>query len=211
MNASETQIKTDFSQLASEDQIKRTMAALESSNIQVFLAENGAEAKKKLFDLLPENAEVFISSSTTMIQLGVPEVVNDSGRYNSVRVRLATMDPKTQGREMQKLGATPEFILGSVHAVTEDGHMIIASQSGSQLSGYAAAAAHVIWIVGTQKIVADLATGMKRVEEYSLPLESARAMKVYGVPSSINKLLIVYREAKPGRTSMILVKENLGF
>ena len=211
MNASETQIKTDFSRLASEDQIKRTMAALESSNIQVFLAKNGTEAKKKLFDLLPENAEVFISSSTTMIQLGVPEVVNDSGRYNSVRVRLATMDPKTQGREMQKLGATPEFILGSVHAVTEDGHMIIASQSGSQLSGYAAAAAHVIWIVGTQKIVPDLATGMKRVEEYTLPLESARAMKVYGVPSSINKLLIVYREAKPGRTSMILVKENLGF
>ena len=202
---------TDFAHLASNAQIERTRQALEANNIHVFVAENGIDAKKKLFELIPENAEVFISSSTTLNNLGVTEEIDKSGRYNSVREKLAMMDPKTQTREMQKLGATPEYILGSVHAVTETGHVIIASGTGSQLAGYVAAAAHVIWVVGTQKIVPTLEDGMKRVEEYTLPLESARVFKAYGMRSSINKLLIVNKESRPGRTTMILVKENLGF
>jgi hypothetical protein len=112
---------------------------------------------------------------------------------------------------MQKLGATPEYILGSVHAVTETGSAIIASMTGSQLAGYASAAAHVVWVVGSQKIVPTLEEGMKRLNEYTFPLEDARALKVYGVNSGINKLLVVNREINPGRTTMIIVKENLGF
>jgi len=143
--------------------------------------------------------------------LGITEELDRSGRYNSVRAKLGEMDPKTQNREMQKMGATPEYMIGSVHAVTETGRVIIASKTGSQLAGYAAAAAHVIWVVSTQKIVPTLEDGLKRVEEFTLPLENARALKVSGINSSINKLLIVNREYKPGRTTMILVKENLGF
>jgi hypothetical protein len=121
------------------------------------------------------------------------------------------MDPKTQNRKMQKMGATPEYMVGSVQAVTETGSVIIASKTGSQLAGYASAAAHVIWVVGTQKIVLTLEDGLKRVTEYTLPLEDARAFKAYSIHSSINKLLIVHKEFIPGRTTMILVKENLGF
>jgi L-lactate utilization protein LutC len=121
------------------------------------------------------------------------------------------MDPKTQNREMQKMGATPEYMIGSVHAVTETGRVIIASMTGSQLAGYAAAAAHVIWVVGTQKIVPTLEDGLRRLEEYTLPLENTRALKASGINSSINKLLFVNKEFRPGRTTMILVKENLGY
>jgi len=121
------------------------------------------------------------------------------------------MDRKTQGLEMQKLGAAPEWAVGSVHAVTEDGKVIIASASGSQLPSYAYGSSHVVWVVGSQKIVKDLDEGMKRVREYVLPLESERAMKAYGQPSSINKLLILNKEANPGRITMVIVKEKLGF
>jgi hypothetical protein len=121
------------------------------------------------------------------------------------------MDPKTQNREMVKLGATPEYILGSVHAVTEDGRVLIASKTGSQLGPYAAGAAKVIWVVGAQKIVKDLDEGMCRIEEYSLPLEEQRALQVYGTPSGINKVLIVNKEIDPERITMIIVKEVLGF
>jgi hypothetical protein len=200
-----------FAQLASDTQIERTVQALEANNIHTIVAEDGADAKKILFELLPESAEVFISSSTTLNVLGITEEIDKSNRYDSVRAKLAMMDRKTQDREMQKMGATPEYILGSVHAVTEDGHVIIASMTGSQLAGYVAAAAHVIWVVGTQKIVPNIEVGLKRIEEYTLPLESARALKAYGVTSAINKLLIVNKEIKLGRTTMILVKENLGF
>lgn len=200
-----------FATLASDAQIERTVQALEANNIHTIVVENGADASKVLYEMLPANAEVFTSTSTTLNDLGITEEIDTSGRYNSVREKLDMMDRKTQGREMEKLGATPEYMLGSVHAVTENGRVIIASQTGSQLSGYVAAAAHVIWVVGTQKIVKTFEDGMDRVEEYTLPLESARALKVYGVSSAINKLLVVNKESKPGRTTMILVKENLGF
>ena len=200
-----------FALLASDVQIKRTVQALEANNIHVIVTEDGADAKKTLFELIPANAEVFTSSSETLNALGVAEEIDKSGRYNSVREKMSMMDRKTQNREMEKLGATPEYMVGSVQAVTEIGEVIIASKTGSQMSGYVAAAAHVIWVVGTQKIVPTIDDGMERVEDYVLPLENARALKAFGVASSINKLLIVSKEFKPGRTTMILVKEKLGF
>ena len=187
------------------------MQALEANNIHAIVAEDGTDAKKKLFEILPMGAEVFTSSSVTLDALGITGEINNSGRYRTVRAKLATMDRGTQSREMDKLGATPEYILGSVHAVTETGRVMIASATGSQLAGYAAAAAHVIWVVGTQKIVPTLEDGLKRVEEYVFPLEDARAFKAYGMHSAINKLLIINKEFMPGRATMILVKENLGF
>ncbi len=200
-----------FNTLASDAQIERTVKSLEANNIHAIVAENGAAARQKLFEILPAKAEVFISSSVTLNTLGVTEEIDKSGRYNSVRVKLGTLDPKTQNREMQKLGATPEYMLGSVHAVTETGSVLIASATGSQLAGYVSGAVNVIWVVGTQKIVPTLEDGLKRVAEYTFPLEDARAFKAYGMHSSINKMLIVHKEFTPGRTTMILVKENLGF
>ena len=199
-----------FSIPASDAQIKRTALALEENNIHVIVTENGADAKKKLFELIPDNAEVFTANSVTLKTLKVNEEI-DSGHYDSVRVRLALMNGKFQKREMEKLGATPEYIIGSVHAVTENGHVIIASNTGSQLAGYASAAAHIIWVVGTQKIVPTFEDGMERIEEYTLPLENARAFQEYGVGSNISKLLIINREVIAGRTTIIFVKENLGF
>lgn len=202
---------TPFNTLASNAQVERTVTSMVANNFRVVVTETGAEARQKLLELLPVGAEVFISSSTTLNSLGITEEIDKSGRYNSVRAKLSMMDPKTENREMQKMGASPEYTLGSVHALTETGIAIIASMTGSQLPGYAAAAANVIWVVGTQKIVATLDDGLKRVKEYVLPLEDARAFQAYGMHSAVNKLLIVHKEFMPGRTTVILVKEKLGF
>jgi L-lactate utilization protein LutC len=209
MTQSKLTPNTAYARLAGEAQIERTATALEANGIHVIVAADGEEAKTKLFETLPAGAEVFTSSSRTLDTLGIPAEVDQ--RYNSVRARLATMDRATQGREMIKLGAVPEYIVGSVHAVTEDGTVVIASNTGSQLAGYAASAAHVVWVVGTQKIVPNLDEAMKRIREYTYPLEDERALQAYGRNSNISKLLIVHREVMPGRTTMILVRENLGF
>lgn len=198
-----------YAQLASDKQIERAAKALEANGIKVIIAANGEEAKRKLFELIPAGAEVFTGSSMTLEALGVPAEVDQ--RYNSVRAKLAKMDRATQGREMIKMGATPEWMVGSVHAVTEDGTVVIASNTGSQLAGYAAAAAHVVWVVGAQKIVPNLDEAFKRIREYSLPREDERALQAYGMNSNISKMLIVHREVMPGRTTMIIVKEELGF
>jgi L-lactate utilization protein LutC len=201
-----------YAKLATDEQIARTAHALELNGIHVIVAENAQEAKAKLYETIPAGAEVFTSSSTTFIQLGLQAEIDQEGsRYDSVRIKLGKMDGKTQGREMQKLGATPEYVVGSVHAVSETGSVVVASATGSQLAPYAASAVHVVWVVGSQKIVPTLNEGLKRLEEYTLPLENQRALQAYGRHSGLHKLLIVNREVMPGRTTMIIIKENFGF
>lgn len=199
-----------YAELAADAQIERAVEALTKHGFNVHVVENSVEARKKVKELLPEGAEVFTSLSDTLSSSGIYEDINNSGRYNSVRTRLAGMDAKTQRREMNKIGAVPEYVVGSIHALTETGSAIIASGTGSQLAAYAAGAAKVIWVVGSQKIVPDFEDGMKRLVEYTLPLEDARAMKAYGGHTAIRKLLVVNSDA-PGRISIIIVKENLGY
>jgi YkgG family uncharacterized protein len=137
-------------------------------------------------------------------------IPNESSRYNPLRPQLKTLDRERQGREWRKLQSSPEYVVGSVHAVTEQGQVLIASASGSQLASYVFGAGHVIWVVGVQKIVRDLGEGFRRVREYSYPLEHERMYALNGVGSSLSKILVVERE-RPGRISVLLVKEALGF
>ena len=121
------------------------------------------------------------------------------------------MDRGKEGTEMQKIGAAPEWAIGSVHAITEDGHVLVASNTGSQLPAYVYGAGHVVWVVGAQKIVKDTTEGIQRIYEYCFPLENERLMKAYGVPSGVSKLLIINKEKIPERLTAIFVKEKLGF
>jgi L-lactate utilization protein LutC len=198
-----------YEELASDEQIERTAKALEDHGIHTIVVANGDEARAKVFELLPAEAEVFNATSRTLESLGIPAEIN--ARYSSVRAKTAHLDRKTQRREITKLTAIPEYMLGSVQAVTEDGQVVMASYGGSQLAGYAVGAGHVLWVVGAQKIVPNLEEGLKRVREYSYPLEDERLLQAYGIYSGINKLLIISREAVPGRITMIIVKERLGF
>ena len=200
-----------YGQLATDEAIQKTSQALKENNIKVEVAENGEEAKRRVLELLPGRAEVFTMTSQTLEAIGLDKEINESGKYNAVRPKLMAMDFKTQAREMAKLGAAPDWVVASAHAVTEDGHLLIASNTGSQLSSEAYAGEKIIFVVGAQKIVKDTAEGLKRIYEYSFPLEDERARQAYGMPSAVNKILIINKEAMPDRIFVFLVKEKLGF
>lgn len=200
-----------YSQLATDDVIQKTTKALESNNFKVVVVNNKEEAKKKVLELVPKGAEVFTMTSQTLEVTNISKEINESGKYDAVRPRLLAMDRSTQAREMARLGASPDWVIASVHAVTQDGHLLIASNTGSQLSAEAYAGGKVIFVVGCQKIVEDTNEGIKRIYEYCLPLEDERARKVYGMPSAVNKILIINKEINPQRITVILVKESLGF
>lgn len=200
-----------FGTLADDAAIARAMDALRENGMEAMVVENGAAAVQKVLEMIPQGAEVFNMQSTTLVQLGLDKEFATSGKYESVREKLTSMDRATQGREMQRLGAAPQWAIGSVHAVTEDGHVFVASATGSQLPAYAFGAEHVLWVVGTQKIVKDDAEALQRIREYTFPLEDARAQKAYGVGSGINKMLTVNKEKQAGRIMILFVKEKLGF
>ncbi|MBI5151301.1 MAG: LUD domain-containing protein [Candidatus Pacebacteria bacterium] len=204
---------TPWDVVADEQIIQKTIQALENNEIHAVVVNTGKEAKEKALELIPNGSEVMTMTSVTLDSIGVSEELNKKdGKYTSVRDKLYAMDRKTQHQEMNRLGTAPEYAIGSVHAVTEDGQVLIASNTGSQLPAYVYGASHVIWVVGAQKIVKNMNEGMKRIYEYTLPLESERAKKAYGVPgSAVNKILIINKEVQKGRISLIFVREKLGF
>ncbi len=201
----------EYAKQATDEKIERTSKALEANGIQTLIAENGTEAKRLFLELIPEGSEVFLSSSVTLEQLGIVADVDQSGRFDAVRPKMYAMNRETQGREIRKLIAAPDFAAGSVHAVTEDGHVLIASATGSQLGPYASGAGRVIWVVGAQKIVKDLSDGLRRLNEHVVPLEEEHMQQLYKVGTAVNEMLIVNRATRPGRITMIIVKEELGF
>ncbi len=200
-----------FATVADEASVTRAAAALEANGVTVIRAANSQEAKRIVLDLIPAGSQVHAGASQSLQTSGIPEELEKSGRHELVGPRIWSMDRETQADEIRRLGASPDFMLGSVHAVTETGSLIAASASGSQLGPYAAGAGKVILVVGTQKIVSDLDEGLRRIYDYAFPLEDARAESAYGVHSAVNKVLIINGEWDPGRTTVVLVDEALGF
>jgi len=209
--AIERSLSRRFATLADEDRVRRTAAALEANGISVLRAANAADAKRIALDLIPEGSQVHHGASETLEATGITEVLEKSGRYEPLRPLIWSMDRKTQADEIRRLSAAPDVMLGSVHAITESGSLITASMGGGQLGPYVSGAGRVILVVGTQKIVADLEEGLRRIEEYAFPLEDARAQAAYGIHSGVNKVLIVNREVIPGRITVVLVDQALGF
>jgi hypothetical protein len=204
-------LSKEFSELASDERISMAAEALQANGITVFVVDSGAEARDMVRSLLVEGAEVFNNTSQTLEAIGVADDIEGSGRYQPLRPRLYQMDREMQAREMRTLAASPDYVVGSVHAVTGSGSLLIASASGSQLGPLVSGAEHVILVVGGQKLVADVDVGLRRIYEYCFPLENERARRAYGIPSGVNNVLIINKVVAPGRVSAILVKERLGF
>ena len=120
------------------------------------------------------------------------------------------LDYATQLQEMKAIGGQPDVALGSVHAVTHDGRLFIASASGSQLASYVWGAARVIFVVGGQKLVPTPEVARERIFEHSLRLEDARATAAYGQRSFVGKILEIHQEL-PDRIHVTLIRQRVGF
>ena len=204
-------ISQQFGTVGDDARVKRTAAALEANGIAVRRAAHPGEARKIVLGLIPKGSQVHHGASQSLEVSGIVDEIEKSGRYQPLRPQIWSMDRKTQGDEIRRLGAAPDVMLGSVHAVTETGTLVAASMSGSQLGPYVSGAGKVILVVGTQKIVANLEEALRRINEYAFPLEDARAQAAYGIRSAVNKVLIINREVTPGRITVVFVDEVLGF
>jgi YkgG family uncharacterized protein len=196
---------------ASAQSLERAAAALTAHGFTVEILDDVAAARTRIKDLIPEGASVFTSASETLRLSGIDQDINASGRYQAIKPRVLAIDRATGADEIRRLLASPDVVVGSVAAVTETGSVVAASGSGSQIPAYSGGAGLRIWIVGAQKVVPDLSTAMRRLEDHCLPLESARAQAVYGYPSAINRLLTLNAEPYPGRGIVLLLREAIGF
>jgi len=207
---STTQTPSRFDTLPDEQTLAATVTALEEHGFSVEVVDDLEAARQAVLSRIPHGSSVMTNTSVTLQQTGIADAVNDGGPYDSARTKMAELDFATQLQEMKAIGGQPDYALGSVHAITRDGTLVIASASGSQLASYAWGASNVIFVAGAQKLVPTLEALRDRIYTHSLVLEDARAVAAYGQHSVVGKILEIHSEL-PGRIHIVLVRQVVGF
>jgi hypothetical protein len=206
-----TQTPDSFTALPDEHVLQATVVALEEHGFSVEVVGDLDAARAAALARIPAGSSVMTNTSVTLAETGIADAINDGGgRWQSARNAMFALDFATQAQEMKAIGGQPDYALGSAHAVTAGGTLVIASASGSQLASYAWGAANVIFVVGAQKLVPTLAAAHQRIYQHSLPLEDARAQAAYGQHSQVGKILEIHQEL-PGRIHVVLIREAVGF
>lgn len=203
-----------WDKIPSDEIIEKTVKALNKNDFHATVVENGEEAAAKVYELVPEGADVQLNTSITLEKIGVMEKIDKSGKYNSHRAKIFSLDHHKDEEQIRILRSVADYALGSVHAITHDGRLMIASKSGSNIPTYAYGGKHIIFVVGAQKIVTDLNEGFERINKYTLPLESERARKAYGLPEdwhSFPEKILIYNKDLADRVHVIIIKEVVGF
>jgi acyl-CoA hydrolase len=199
-----------FTTLPDDETLAATVVALEEHGFSVEVVDDLDTARETVLARIPTGSSVMTNTSVTLEQTGIADAINDGRGYDSARTKMLALDFATQAQEMKAIGGQPDYALGSVHAVTRDGTLVIASASGSQLATYAWGAANVIFVVGVQKLVPDLEAARQRIYQHSLKLEDARAIAAYGQHSAVGKILEIHQEL-PGRIHLVLIRQRVGF
>ena len=207
---SNTDAADRFTAMPDDQTLAATVVALEEHGFSVEVADDFDAARKAVLARIPARSSVMTNTSVTLAETGIADAINDGGPYDSARNKMFALDFATQAQQMKAIGGQPDYALGSVHAVTRDGTLVIASASGSQLASYAWGAANVIFVAGAQKLVPTLEAARQRIYQHSLPLEDARAQAAYGQHSSVGKVLEIHQEL-PGRIHIVLIRQQVGF
>ena len=205
-----TQIQPDFVTAAPEGELQQVAERIRERNIEVVIVNTGEEARQVVLERIPQGAQVHSGKSKTLQEAGIIDAIMDPNQFSALRHQTLKMDRKTQGAEIRILLAAPDFMLGSVQAITEAGMLVDVSATGSQIGPYANTAGKVILVVGSQKIVPDLETAIQRIREYVQPWEEEQVRKAANISTFVGKILIVEREWTNGRMTVILVREPIG-
>jgi len=200
----------DFAAPASEAKLEALAEKLRERNFEVVIVQDGEQAKAEVLKRIPEGARVHSGKSKTLEDAGLFKEVMENERYDFVRRNTMKLDLRTQRDEIRKLGAAPDVMVNSAHAVTEAGQIVITSASGSQIGPIASGAGKLILVIGSQKIVPNLETAFRRIQEYVFPYEDARLREQMGVGTKITRTLILESDFMPGRTTIILVRDPIG-
>ncbi|HZQ49089.1 MAG TPA: LUD domain-containing protein [Candidatus Dormibacteraeota bacterium] len=200
----------EFTAPATAASLETIAERLRERNFETLIVDTAEQAHDEVMKRVPDGAEVHSAKSKTLEDIGVFKELMDSERHDFLRKKLFKMDRATQAREMRKLVSAPDFELGSVNAITEAGQMVVTSASGSQIGPYGGSAGNLILVVGSQKIVPDLDTAIRRINDHVFPYEDARLREQMGVGTKVARILILERDYVPGRTTVILVREPVG-
>jgi hypothetical protein len=204
----------NYNTLATKEIIDETIKNLAVNNVEGIFVETGKDGLEKIKELIPVGASVMNGASVTLEQIGfVDYLKEDKTGWNNLHKGI--IDEKDTAKQMtlRKHAVLSDYYLGSVHALSQTGEFIVASNSGSQLPHVVYTSPNLIFVVGAQKLVPNLEEGMKRLNDYVIPKEDIHMMEKYKMHTYPSKILIFKRESAfaQRKVRMIIVNESLGF
>lgn len=210
--ADDASIDTELDELPSADTIKETVENLEANGFDVVVVESASAALEAIQSHIPAEASVMNGHSTTLEEIGFDEFLSDGDHeWESLPDNIWSIDDDAKRQAARRDSQTADYFLGSVNGISQTGELVAADRSGSRIGAYPFAASNVLIVSGINKIVPTLDDALDRLEKVAYPLENERAKEAYGVESAIAKQLIFRQELEEGRTTLLLIKENLGY
>jgi hypothetical protein len=201
-----------YDQLPDEETVQETVENLEARGFDVVVVDTAEEALDELVDAIPAGASVMNGHSTTLEEIGFVDYLNgDDHDWENLAGQVWGIDDDEERNQFRREAQAADYFLGSVNAIAETGELVAADASGSRVGAYPFAAGNLLLVSGVNKVVDDLDAALDRVEEFVFPLEDARAQDAYGVGSVVAKQLIYRHENEAGRTTVVLVRDDLGY
>ena len=194
------------------DELDVAVENLEASGFDVVVVEDGEAALAELVARIPDGASVMDGHSTTLEEIGfVDHLMEGDHEWENRHAEVYGIDDDAERQRARREAQASDYFVGSVNAVAGTGELVAADASGSRIGAYPFAAANLLLVAGTNKVVDDLDAALDRLDDVAYPLEDARAQDAYGAGSVIAKQLIYRQESQEGRTTLVLVRESLGY
>jgi L-lactate utilization protein LutB len=210
--ADDADIDESLDELASEETIERTVENLEANGFDVIVVDSADDVLAELQSLIPAEASVMNGHSTTLEEIGFVEYLSDGDHeWESLPDEIWSIDDDAERQAARRKSQTADYFLGGINGISQTGELVAADRSGSRIGAYPFAASNVVIVSGVNKIVPTLEDALDRLETVAYPLENERAKEAYGVDSAIAKQLILRQELEEDRTTVVLIREHLGY
>ncbi|MEZ3165324.1 lactate utilization protein [Halorubrum sp. RMP-47] len=210
--ADDTEIDDELDRLPDDETVEETVANLEERGFDVIVVDDADKALETVKSQIPDGVSVMNGHSTTLEEIGFDEFLSEGDHeWESLPDQIWGIDDDAERQTARRESQTADYFLGGINAVAQTGELVAADLSGSRIGAYPFAAGNVVIVTGANKVVPTLSDAFDRLESVAYPLENERAQEAYGAESAIAKQLVYRRETEEGRTTVVLVREQLGY
>jgi len=199
-------------ELPTDEELETTVSNLEERGFDVVVVDSEDEALDEVVSRIPEGVSVMNGHSTTLEEIGFADYLSESDHeWESLADEIWSIDDDAKRQAARREAQTADYFLGGINAISQTGELVAADRSGSRIGAYPFAASNVVIVSGVNKIVPTIDDALDRLESVAYPLENERAQEAYGVDSAIAKELIFRQELEEGRTTVVLIRDQLGY
>lgn len=210
--------------------VQKTADNLRKNGFEVQILDHASDVVPVLREIIPDGAVVAHGGSMSLAECGVMELLR-SGPYQYLDRDRAGITPEER-LECMRQALLSDVYLASANALIESGMIYNVDGNGNRTAATLYGPKKVIYVVGVNKIVPDFDAAVSRVKKIACPANTMRlACKTYcaekgecvscisggniengcGNTSICNDHVLIRRNNVPGRVTVLLVMESIGY